>query len=72
MLNLFLNQYVRRIKPDGDKEILTQEEVYQFLELLVQYLRYNPDLLEKIDTSQVMELSCRLYLNKQLATMDSV
>jgi len=63
MLNLFLNQYVRRIKPANDREILSREEVYQFLELLVQYLRYNPDLLEKIDAGQVMDLSCKLYLN---------
>lgn len=48
-LNKFLNQYVARIKPEAANR-LNEKEVFQFLELLVQYLKYNKALMEKIDS----------------------
>lgn len=42
LLNSFLNQYVKRIQPTDKKYLaLKQSEVYQFLELFVQYISYN-------------------------------
>lgn len=64
-LNMFLNAYVKRIQTKS----LSQEEVYQFLELLIQYLKLNRGLMEKIDSSQLMRLSCDLYLSDQLPSM---
>lgn len=60
-LNQFLNQYVTRIKPETESK-LSEREVYQFLELLAEYLKYNKALMERIDSSQLMQLSCQLYL----------
>ena len=66
LLNMFLNHYVVRVQA-SDKP--SQDEVYQFLELLVQYMKYNQDLQSKVDCSQVMDLSCQHYLTGLCAQM---
>jgi len=66
-----LNQYVSRIKPEAASK-LNEKEVFQFLELLVQYLKYNKALMGKIDSSQLMQLSCQLYLKNICKQMSPV
>ena len=63
VLNVYLNQYIKRIQPADGYTRLTSVEVYQFLELLIQYLKLNRGMIESIDTSQLMQMSCELYLN---------
>jgi len=64
-----LNQYVKRIK--GTKK-LSEEQVMEFLELLVQFLKFNPQLMEKINSTQLMQLTCRSYLDNQANQMSPV
>lgn len=68
ILNVYLNQYVNRIKP-SEKTKLTNLEVYQFLEILIQYLKMNRGQMESIDSSQLMQLSCELYLLESCTQM---
>ena len=45
-LNMFLNAYVKRIQTKS----MDSEEVYQYLELLIQFLKLKRGLMEKIDS----------------------
>lgn len=48
---------------------MSQTEVYQFLEILIQYLKLNRTLMGKIDSSQLMQLTCSIYLNDTVVGM---
>lgn len=61
LLNRFLNEYVNRL---DSKEKPTISEVFTFLELLVTYLRFNTQLLHKVDCRQLMALSFEKCLNE--------
>ena len=60
LLNRFLNEFVIRLE---SKERPSLNDVFTFLELLITYLRFNNQLIDKIDCRQLMALCFDKYLD---------
>ena len=67
MLNLFLNQFVKRLQ--ASDEVLLTLQVFQFLEILIVYLKANRSIQYQINSQQLMKLASERHLQQACPTM---
>jgi len=68
-LNLFLNQYIKRVQGSADGQALVTSEVFQFLEILIVYLKANRSVMNQIRSQQLIKLSAEFHLLKACPQM---
>lgn len=71
LLNLFLNQFVKRLQAPAENtdEQLTTLQVFQFLEILIVYLKANRSIQYQINSQQLLKLCSERHLKQACPTM---
>eukprot|EP00347_Sterkiella_histriomuscorum_P015336 403357409 len=67
LLNRFLNSYVKRTQDPVNK--LSFQDTLIFLELYVQFMRANPQIMEQVDTQQLIQFTNNLVFNNEIPSL---